>query len=307
MLVVGNEGAVLCACRGRDVIERAYAPSPDAAGELRSMLAAAPRWPVTVMVDVLEISLQRAALPPVAAWHTGSLLRRRMARAFAGFRATGALAEGRARAGRRDREFLIAGVAPSDGYDRWMAFLDGVPNRVGAVVLLPVEAAVMLERLAAPLGEARGAWQVMVSRERTGGFRQVIAADGRIAFSRLTRSLDPDTPADTVAEQIEQEFRHAIDYAKRLGFRQGDGIDLIAVTAEDEKAALARRPLPASHLLVLTPFEAAAKLGLGRSVAPGEGYADVLHAAALALRGRPRLKLVPERRGRVRAPADTVR
>lgn len=294
IFVVGDEGAVLCLVRGRDIAGRVFASTPGDADEMRALLESRPRLPVTVMVDVLDISLQRARVPPVAPWEVRLVLRRRMAQAFPGFPYTGAVFAGREEGGRRDRIYMIAGVAPSKRFDAWMRFLASLPNQVDDIAVLPVEAADIVDRLTRPLGDRRSAWQVLVTRERTGGFRQVICRDGAVAFSRLTGTAEADAPAEAVAAEIEEEFRHTVDYVKRLGYAAGDGLDLVIMVAEDEKPALEACTFSASNLLLVTPFEAAGLLALGRSVTRGEGYGDLVHALALAVRGRPRLRLLSE-------------
>jgi hypothetical protein len=294
VFVVGDEGAVLCLVRGRDIARRLFASTPAEADEMRALLESWPRLPVTVMVDVLDISLQRETVPPLPPWQLRLVLRRRMAQAFPGFPYTGAMFAGREDGGRRDRIYMIAGVAASKRFDAWMRFLASLPNRVEDIALLPVEAADIIDRLSRPLGGRRSAWRVLVTRERTSGFRQVVCRDGAVAFSRLTGTVDADAPAEAVAAEIEEEFRHTVDYVKRLGFAAGDGLDLVIVVAEDEKPAVEACTFNASNLLLLTPFEAAGLLALGRSVTREEGYGDLVHALALVGRGKPRLRLLSE-------------
>lgn len=294
VFVVGDEGAVLCLVRGRDIARRVFAAAPGEADEMRALLESRPRLAVTVMVDVLDLSLQRETVPPLPPWQMRLVLRRRMAQAFPGFPYTGAMFAGRETRGRRDRICMIAGIAASKRLDSWMRFLASLPNRVADMALLPVEAADILDRLTRPLGGRGSAWQVLVTRERTGGFRQVICRDGVVAFSRLTGTVDADAPAEAVAAALEEELRHTVAYVKRLGYAAGDGLDLVIVVAAGEKPAVEAGAFDASNLLLLTPFEAAGLLGLGRSVTPEEGYADLVHALALAVRGKPRLRLLSE-------------
>ncbi len=294
VLVVGDEGAVLCEVRGRDITQRLFAASPGEADEIRRLLEARPRRPVSLLIDVLDIVIQRETLPALAPWESEAVVRRRMAKAFGGFPFTGGRPIGREDGERRERIYLLAGVAPSPAIERWHRFLGSLPNPLESVTLLPVEASASLTRLTRSLGEAQSAWQVLLTRERTGGFRQVICKDGTIVFSRLTRTVEPDAGADAVAAAIEQEFAQTIDYMKRLGFTSGDGLDLVIVAAESERGALADLPFDATNLLLLTPYEAAGLLGLGRCVTPDDAYADLVHALAHAQRARPRLRLMSE-------------
>ena len=66
ILVVGDEGAVLCVAHGRDVTRRLFATSPADADQIREALESRPRRPVTLMIDVLDMGLHRESLPSLA-------------------------------------------------------------------------------------------------------------------------------------------------------------------------------------------------------------------------------------------------
>lgn len=291
ILVVGDEGAVLCEAHGRNVTRRLFATSPADADRIREVLESRPRRSVTLMIDVLDMALHRESLPSLAPWEIHLVLRRRIRQAFANCPYTGGLA---VRRDNGERRYLLAGVAESKAMERWTRFLASLPNPVGTVVVLAIEATDILTRLTASLGEAASAWQVLITRERTGGFRQVVCRDGLIEFTRLTNSLDADAKPAVVAAAIEQEFAHTIDYMKRLGYSAGDGLDLVILCSGPEKAALEACGFDATGLLLLSPHAAAGLLGLGRCVTVDEAYADVVHALAHAVRPRPRLRLMSE-------------
>ena len=83
ILVVGDEGAVLCQVHGRNVTRRLFATSPADADRIREVLESRPRRSVTLMIDVLDMALHRESLPSLAPWEIHLVLRRRIRQAFA--------------------------------------------------------------------------------------------------------------------------------------------------------------------------------------------------------------------------------
>ena len=292
VLVIGDEGATLCEVKGAKLVGATFAALPDKADQMTVMLAAALKVPVAILVDVLDISLVRETVPPASGREREQILRRRTRQAFPDFDYTGTMALGRANQGRRDHLYLTAGAAPSTGFAAWMAYLDGIANPRGEVALLPIEAMRLLQALREAEDDANSdSWCVLVSRERSGGFRQVIARGDVIQFTRLTQTIDASATPEEVAAAIETEYGHTLDYMKRLGFTPGDGLELVVVIAEAVCRALETRTLVAKHHRYLTPHDVAVMLGFESAVTGDDGYCDTVHGIAFASRNRPLMAL----------------
>jgi hypothetical protein len=291
VMVIGDEGATLCAFKGARLVASTFSSSPDDAAEMTAMLAATPGWPILGLVDVLDISLSRESVPPVPYRERAIILRRRAAQAFPEFGYTGAMALGRTSKGRRDHTYLTAGIARSEAFDAWDAYIDAAANPRGEIAALPVEAVRAAKALCENDAKEDVSWCVMVTRERSGGFRQVIARDGVIQFARLTQTLPETASAESVAVAVEAEFGHTVDYMKRLGFTPRDGLMLIVVADQEACRALEGRSFAATRSSFLTPADAATALGLEIDVALIDGYSDLLHASAYAALGKPAMTL----------------
>lgn len=291
IMVLGDEGATLCEIRGTKLLASTFARSPSEAERMTAMLAARPKTPIACLVDVLDIALVPETIPPAATRQREQILQRRTRRAFPDFDYTGTMALGRESNGRRDHLYLVAGVAPSPGFDAWMAFVDAVANPRGEMALLPIEALRLMKTLAGPEGKSDELWSILISRERSGGFRQVIARRGVIQFTRLTQTIDASAGPEEVAAAIEIEYGHTMDYVKRLGFAPGDGLGLVVIAADAECRALERRTLAATQKRFLAPRDLAALFGIENAADESEGYCDIIHAAAFAARNRPLLTL----------------
>jgi len=197
VMIVGDEGAVLVRMKGAEVVDRCFAASAEGEdrAELEAMLEEAPRLSVTMLVDVLEQSFVKDTIPPVGMLDEGGVLQRKMRTTFPDARIKGALSLGRDKdSSRRDKRFMFVALPESPVIDAWLAFLREVRNPVAAIALLPVESVGLATRLSADLHEKNRApdWVVLVTRQRTGGFRQIVVHKGELVFSRLTQSLHDD-------------------------------------------------------------------------------------------------------------------
>jgi hypothetical protein len=188
--------------------------------------------------------------------------------------------------------YLLAGIAPSTAFDGWMTFLDACTNPIHDIALLPIEASQLLTQVCDEFASVRqNSWRVMITRERTGGFRQVITRDGVIAFSRLTQGFEPAEPAEEMAAALEAEFGHTVEYLKRLGFRPGDGLDLVIVGDSALHDALAQRDFTATQFLMLSPEDVSRRLGFGELSDSVGGFSDLLHVLGFVRRRQPVLSL----------------
>jgi hypothetical protein len=298
VLAIGNEGGALidlAAGRVRGCWQ--VAGHDDAAlATLAAPLAAAPRRPVLVVGDLLEQSYRKEAVPQLNPLDRAKVLKRRLERAFpdAPLKAAWRLADDPEE--ERSQTFLLIGVPPAPDWDRWLDFLRSIDNPVSALTLLPVEATDLVTRLARALTPAECSpsdWTVLIARQQTGGFRQVIVHRGELVLTRLTPTVSGDaTTAETVAE-IGQELRATLGYMTRLGYRTGTSLDIVLLCEQrlhDELQAVATPP---GQRFVLTAAAAAHALGF----AGLEGLEGVdgalLGALWLGRKRQPAVQLLP--------------
>ncbi len=297
VLVVGDDGGVLVHLVKGRVREALYCPVPGEDGDgpehLRPYLRRHGRVPVHVLLDVHELMLRDETLPRTNPLDRAKVVRRRLDLAFPDMRLKAALpVPGGARG-----EMLFCAVPEVPPLSDWLAFLATLPNPVAGIALLPLEARGMLAGLCGGGGRRRRGdgdggtrWRILVSREVTGGFRQIVERDGRMLVTRLTPPPAEEDDAREIAADIEREFRSTISYIKRMGYQDGAPLDLVVLGPVAVGEALAALDLPA-RLLPLTPAEAGRRLRLPK-VGPEETpYADVLHALWFARRRRAMLTL----------------
>ncbi len=299
VLAIGDEGAVLIHVVGYSVRERCFAASvkSSAADRMSEMLARSPTTRLYPLVDVLEQSYTRDDVPPVSMLDTARLLQRKLTTAFPDDRITGSLYLGRdTTTERSDKRYLLAGLPDTPALISWINWINSQANPVKPLSLLPLEAVSLAGTLSQVLcsDDGRPEWITLVTRHRTGGFRQVVTRDGELVFTRLTQSLPEDASAIDVATAIQREHEISLSYMRRMSYSNEQRMVLIVVGMPDVGRALLDLGLPQAQLKSITPRDAAEHLGLKDVAAADEPYSEALHCAAFAKKRRPVMRLLPQ-------------
>lgn len=299
VLLIGDEGAVLLRMAGATVRDRCFAPSPEPEDrtEMEAMLAEAPRLPLLLLVDVLEQSFVKDTIPPVGFIDEAGVLQRKLRTTFPDARIRGAKYLGRdRRSTRKDKEYLFVSVPETKLIAAWLEWARDVRNPVRAIALLPLESLSLATKLSESLhGRSdRPDWVVLVTRHRTGGFRQIVVRKGELVFSRLTQSAPPDAGAADIAATIDREHKLTMGYLRRMSFNEDQGLDVIVVGQPAVGRELLRLGMPEHQLTVITPHDAAAMFKLRGIADPDDSYGEILHGAWVGQRRRPILALMPD-------------
>ena len=299
VLLIGDEGAVLLRMAGSTVRDRCFAPSPEPEDrtEMEAMLAEAPRLPLLLLVDVLEQSFVKDTIPPVGFIDEAGVLQRKLRTTVPDARIRGAKYLGRdKRSTRKDKEYLFVSVPETKLIAAWLEWARDARNPVRAIALLPLESLALATRLSESLhGRSdRPDWIVLVTRHRTGGFRQIVVRKGELVFSRLTQSAPPDAGPAEIAATIDREHKLTMGYLRRMSFNEEQGLDIIVLGQPEVGRELLRLGMPEHQLTVITPHDAAAMFKLRGVADPEDGFGEILHGAWVGQRRRPSLALMPE-------------
>lgn len=149
VFMIGDEGAILVYLENGVVIRRLFAPSsaPESVYSFIELLKAHPGAPIYVMVDMMDQSYVRHALPPVTQLGLGKLVQRRLERDFSKEDIKGALNLGREAEGRKDWNFLLIALSHSETLKGWLNLVYELPNRFQGIYLVPVECEIFLHDL----------------------------------------------------------------------------------------------------------------------------------------------------------------
>jgi hypothetical protein len=302
VLSIGDDNVVLTRIVDGKVAN-AWLASPDPAmanEELGEALAEDKKCKLSVLVDTLDQTLRDEEIPKVGILDRRKVLGRHVNMAFPGANLRGARLIETTASGTLMYQF--AAIPLEARVLGWADYVDSLPNDRGGFYALSAENVDMLEALGPKVeppaeGEDAAAkpanqWRHLIGINATGGLRQIIEKNGRLCLSRLTQAPPPDTPPADFADMIIRDFRATITYIRRLGYSVGEPLDVIILTQAENKAPLdALNWEGARSVTILTPYEAAATLGLGSIGREDQAFCDVLHAAWFAHKRKPLLPL----------------
>ena len=312
VMIIGNGGAVLSFISGGRIEKTWNITEIDEASLLvfHGALNKHRRVPLTVLVDLQEQSYRREAIPPVNMFDRPKVLKRRLGIAFPTSDIKAAVSLGEVVGQRGDLSYLFVALPASPEIETWISFIHNVANPISWLGLLPLESS----SLAAALGEAqadedrpRAEWTLLISRERTGGIRQIVVRRGKLAITRLTPPPPVGTGPEELAKTISLEITSTLTYLTRLGYSAGDRLDMIVIGPEGMRDVLESQQTPTRRTSLFTPAEAAKLLGLADLGDSSDDYGDLLHTVWAASKRKPALEMSGQMLGRRRVQLVAAR
>ncbi len=293
VLMVGDEGAVLVQIQKGTIIRRLFAQSPDPVHVkgIHEALENAPHSPITILFDVMDQSYVRQTLPPVSSFSVGKIINRRLSKDFSPDDIKGYLILDREKTGRKDWNYMMVSLANSSTLQKWILFITERPNPLKGMGLFPLEAQNFMKALEKFFLKGRDKdtprfeWQVLVSHNKVGGFRQIVMRAGRLVFTRMAQPFGDSTP-DVIAGNIEQEMINTLEYLKRLGLQDSSSLSISIICSDEIKRALDPRNIKAGEHHFLTPYEVASMLSLKDAAQPEDHFGDVVVSAFIAKQRR---------------------
>lgn len=252
------------------------------------------RVPISILIDMLEQSYRREAIPPVNMFDRPKVLNRRLGIAFPSSDIKAAVSLNEVVGQRGDLSYLFIALPTSPEIETWISFIHSVANPISSLGMLPLESS----SLAAALGDAQAddenppaEWTLLISRERTGGIRQIVVRRGRLAITRLTPPPPGQIGPAELAKAISLEMTSTLTYLTRLGYSAGDRLDMIVVGPEEMRGVVEAQQTPGRRTSLITPHEAASVLGLADPGETSDDYGDILHAVWAASKRKPALEM----------------
>ncbi len=283
VLSVGDEGAILTCVEGSKMLKRLFVNTPTSA-EFKEFLAVFPTAPLYMLVDVVDQAYIQQTLPPVSAMNVKKLVKRKLAKDFDAKDLTHAIKLKKEKGSKKEWTYLFVSARNTSPLTDWIEAVSNIPNRFMGIYLLPVESMTLLKNLNNALNtgvkeknKVGDCWQIMVSHNRVGGFRQIVYKNGVIIFTRIAQPVGGQTP-NVVAGNIEQETLNTIEYIRRLGYVGENNLDIFIITSSEVKEVLEQNSLPSATPYILTPFEVAQQLKLKNASEPRDRFGDVVTA-----------------------------
>ncbi len=298
---VGEEGAVVVYTQGGYAKSKLFVKSPEPTDteKLRELLSQDKDAMVYIYIDTLDQSYVQRSLPAVSAMGIGKIAQKHLEKEVPKGHIKSCVQIGRAPTGRHDwiYTFISSGMEPP--ISTWIDFFLPFHNVIAGIYFLPVEIYSVVTKLKylaqkenqfqekskktnlekffanfkAKDPSAVGRWEVYLSQNKTGGFRQAAFQDGKIIFSRLLNNINDPSP-DVVAGNIEQEIANSIEYMSRLSLGTEQEVDVYLVLSTEVLRYLRKEKIKATNLFTYTPFELANKIKVTEAAAEKDKFAD---------------------------------
>jgi len=289
IVMIGDDGAILVHIQKGKVVKRLFAQSPETnhTKAFDEILSANPKTPITLLIDVMDQSYIRQTLPPVSSLSVGKIISRRLSKDFAPDDIKGYILLGRDKGGRKDWNYMMVSVANSPMLQKWIAFLVERNNPFKGIGLIPLESQKFLVEIEREANKSRGKdtkpleWQVLVSHNKVGGFRQIVLRHGKLVFTRMAQPFGDSLP-EVLAGNIEQEMINTFEYLKRMGLQDTIDISVAIIASEAIRNSIDVKNIRSGAYIFLTPFEASEIIGLKDAAQPQDHFGDVVISAFVA-------------------------
>lgn len=297
ILFVGDEGAILVYMEGSTVVRRLFAPTAteEHTHAMVELMQQHPRASVSMIFDVIDQQYVRQTFPPVSALSVEGLVKRRLDRDFPPEDLCGSLRIGREETARKDWVYLLISLANTANFQQWLDLIVEQPNYFSGVYLLPVECQQIIPLLAGVMPErpqTNVIWHMLISHHKVGGFRIVVLRDGRLAFTRVTQAVG-EAVSNVIAGNVEQEIQNTIEYIRRLGYSEVQGLEIFAILSSEVRDAIDTTRINAAAINLLSPINVAEALDLNQAALAADRFGDVVMASSFALVHKPVLRLYP--------------
>jgi hypothetical protein len=264
VLMVGDEGGILVKLQGKVVVSRLFSASPDVGSlhKFEEELKSHPKAPIMLLFDMMDQTYVRQTLPPVSSFSLDGIITRKLNKDFAADDIKGYVILDREKTGRKDWNYLIVSISNNLILQKWLSFVVERNNPFRGIGLLPLEAQnfiqayekVFTKQIDKKRKTSSYEWQILVSHNKVGGFRQVVLRNNRLIFTRMAQPFGESAP-DVIAGNIEQEMINTLEYLKRLGLQDPNTISIVIMASEEIKNALDPKNIKAGAHHFMTPMQ----------------------------------------------------
>jgi cell division protein FtsL len=306
---VGEEGAVVVYTQDGYAKAKMFVRSTEEVDteKLRELLAKDKDARIHIYLDTLDQTYVQRTLPAVGAMSVQKLAFGRLEKEIPKGHIKTCVQIGRSPTGRHDWIYSFISTSYEAPVSTWVEFFLPFRNVISGIYFLPIEVYSIVARLKSialkenqfqqkkktslidtimssikPSQSADlGRWEVYLSQNKTGGFRQVAYQDGKIIFSRLLNNINDPSP-DVVAGNIEQEVANSIEYMSRLSLGSDQEIDVYLILSSDILKYLRKEKIKATNLITYTPHALAEKIKVPEASTEKDKFSDPTVLTALS-------------------------
>lgn len=210
----------------------------------------------------------------------------------------------------QNRSYLFVALPELEQVDHITQVIYEASTPIAGFGLLPLESTGLVAELSEKLFATQGKksrWAMIIGQHETGGLRQVVIKDGNLALTRLTPTSDSGTSGTGWVEEVTREFRATLTYISRFGYTEADGLDVVIIAGDIEKAFFDSRAMPVTNFQCLNINEALQVIGAKSPGIEKGNFADALDAAWTAKKGSLKLSVKVPGVSRIKGPRLAAR
>ena len=210
----------------------------------------------------------------------------------------------------QQRSYLFVALPELEQLDRIGKIIYEAGTPVAGFGLLPLESTGLVAELSDKLftdQAKKSRWAMIIGQHETGGLRQVVIKDGNLALTRLTPTSDSGTSGAGWVEEVTREFKATLTYISRFGYTEADGLDVVIIAGDIEKAFFDSRSMPVTNFQCLNVNEALQVIGAKSAGIEKGNFADPLHAAWTGKKGGLKLSVKVPGISRIQGPRLAAR
>jgi hypothetical protein len=278
---LGDDGAIVSSFVG-DALDKRIFVTSTASTDFIEFLKANEDAPIYLLLDIIDQNYIFSNLPIVGKKSIKKIIKRKIKTEFDENDINSYLFLGKDTVStKKSLKYLFVSIRNSPPFKDWLDVIVKLPNKFEGIYLIPVEAEKFIESIRHSLHSSKrqspDEWEIFISYNRVGGFRQIVLKNGRLIFTRISQSISLQTP-DSVGKNISQEGANTIEYIRRIGYFD-QSISVYVICAKEAAVFIDIAGIRPKDIFIFSPFELAKKLNLEYSAQEGDKYGDIIFAA----------------------------
>jgi hypothetical protein len=280
VISLGDDGAIIGCYSNNSLVKRLFVANHQSTdfADLAKQYADAT---VYILLDIIDQNYVFSSIPSVGKSSVKKIIKRKFENEFDKNDLNAHMFLGKeVAANKTSLKYLFVSIRNSSPFKEWLDTIAALPNKFGGVYLVPVEAEDFIAKIRkATHGERKieaDEWEVFVSYNRVGGFRQVVLRSGKLIFTRISQSMSLQTP-DAVGTSIGQETANTLEYIRRIGFYD-QKISIYIISSLESANFIDIPGVKEKDIYHYSPFLLSQKLKLEQSAMESDKFGDVLFA-----------------------------
>lgn len=316
---IGEEGAVIVLCDGNLVKSKLFVRTVEEqdSSKLTALLTSNPEVPIYIYIDTLDQSYVQKNIPSASAMGIGKVAKSKLDRDTPKNHFKTCVQVGRMDSGRRDFLFTFISAPNEPPISNWISYLTPFDNIIQGIYFLPVELISLIHAIKSrnsskevnpnahkvtlkdkikvnsspkPASKKYSQWELLITHNKTGGFRQVAYQNDIIVFSRMLNNIEHADP-EVLAGNIEQEITNSVEYLSRLSLYNESSVDMYIILADEILKNIRFDKLKSNKIFTYTPFALARLLNIQDAASEKDKFADPTFLSVIAKQKKMQITL----------------